>query len=61
MTTPSHLVCFMFSTPIYIIDVSLAAAKGQYIKQANLAGFAVYEEGGDYNNILLNAINGAMA
>lgn len=38
-----------------------AAAKGKFIKQAGLAGFALWEVGGDYNNILLNAINGAIS
>lgn len=36
-------------------------AKGNFIKQAGLAGFALWEMGGDYNNILLNAINGAIS
>jgi chitinase len=39
----------------------VAAAKGQYIKQAGLAGFAMYEAGGDYNGILVQAINQAIA
>ncbi|KAF9226360.1 glycoside hydrolase family 18 protein [Gyrodon lividus] len=36
-------------------------AKGQYIDQAGLLGFSMYEAGGDYNNILVNAINKAMS
>ncbi|KAG0707952.1 glycoside hydrolase family 18 protein [Suillus ampliporus] len=36
-------------------------AKGNFIKQAGLGGFALWEMGGDYNNILLNAINGAIS
>lgn len=36
-------------------------AKGQYISQAGLRGFAMYEVGGDYNGLLINAINGAMS
>jgi chitinase len=37
-----------------------AAAKGNFITQEGLAGFALWEMGGDYNNILLNAITGAI-
>ncbi|KAG2146300.1 glycoside hydrolase family 18 protein [Suillus clintonianus] len=36
-------------------------AKGNFIKQAGIAGFALWEMGGDYNNILLNAITSAIA
>jgi len=36
------------------------AAKGQYIKNEGLKGFAMWEAAGDYNDILLDAINGAM-
>lgn len=36
-------------------------AKGKFITQSGLAGFAMWEMGGDYNNILLNAINGAIS
>ncbi|OAX38595.1 glycoside hydrolase family 18 protein [Rhizopogon vinicolor AM-OR11-026] len=32
-------------------------AKGKYIKDTGLRGFAMWETGGDYNNILLNAIS----
>ncbi|KIK94729.1 glycoside hydrolase family 18 protein [Paxillus rubicundulus Ve08.2h10] len=42
-------------------DAQSFTAKGQYIDQAGLLGFAMYEAGGDYNNILVNAINKAMA
>ncbi|KIJ63207.1 glycoside hydrolase family 18 protein [Hydnomerulius pinastri MD-312] len=35
-------------------------AKGQYINQAGLLGFSMYEAGGDYNNILVSAINTGM-
>ncbi|KAH7882390.1 glycoside hydrolase family 18 protein [Phlebopus sp. FC_14] len=31
-------------------------AKGQYIAQSGLLGFAMYEAGGDYNNMLVDAI-----
>jgi len=37
-----------------------AAAKGNFITQAGLAGFAMWEMGGDYNNILFNAITSAI-
>jgi chitinase len=32
------------------------AAKGAFIKKTGLKGFAVWEAGGDSNNILINAI-----
>jgi chitinase len=35
-------------------------AKGQYIKETGLRGFAMWEAGGDYNDILLDAINKAV-
>ncbi|KAH0834836.1 glycoside hydrolase family 18 protein [Lanmaoa asiatica] len=42
-------------------DPQSFTAKGQYIKQANLGGFAMYEVGGDYNGMLVQAIAQAMA
>jgi len=36
------------------------AAKGQFIKGAGLAGFALWEAGGDANDILLDAIKSAV-
>ncbi|KAL4078101.1 glycoside hydrolase family 18 protein [Scleroderma yunnanense] len=42
-------------------DPQSFTAKGQYIAQAGLRGFAMYEVGGDYNGMLLNAINKAMS
>ncbi|KAH9943558.1 glycoside hydrolase superfamily [Amylocystis lapponica] len=36
------------------------AAKGQFINQAGLGGFAMWETGGDYDDILLDAIKGNM-
>jgi len=33
-----------------------SAAKGQYINSAGLAGFTMWTSGGDYNDILLDAI-----
>jgi GH18 family chitinase len=32
------------------------AAKGAFIKQKGLRGFATWEAGGDWNNMLLNSI-----
>ena len=32
------------------------AAKGEFIASESLHGFAIWEEGGDYNNILLDSI-----
>jgi chitinase len=42
-------------------DPQSFTAKGQYIKQAGLGGFAMYEAGGDYNGLLVNAITQAIA
>ncbi|KAG6334466.1 hypothetical protein ID866_4628 [Astraeus odoratus] len=36
-------------------------AKGQYITQAGLRGWAMYEVAGDYNNLLVSAINSAVS
>ncbi|KAF6798250.1 glycoside hydrolase family 18 protein [Colletotrichum sojae] len=35
-------------------------AKGKYLKSANLAGFAMWEAGGDYKNILIDSIRSAV-
>ncbi|KAF9261243.1 endochitinase [Marasmius fiardii PR-910] len=35
-------------------------AKGQYIKKADLAGFAIWHSAGDSNDILLNSVRGAL-
>lgn len=37
-----------------------AAAKGQFIVDQGLAGFAMWQAGGDYQDLLLDSINGAM-
>ncbi|KAG2039741.1 glycoside hydrolase family 18 protein [Suillus americanus] len=37
-------------------NVESYAAKGKYIKNAGLRGFAMWEAGGDYNNMLLDSI-----
>ncbi|KAK8132287.1 hypothetical protein PG999_000460 [Apiospora kogelbergensis] len=36
------------------------AVKGEYVKSSGLAGFATFEAGGDYKNILVDAIRGAV-
>jgi chitinase len=42
-------------------NVESYAAKGTYIKDAGLRGFAMWEAGGDYNNLLLDSIIQATA
>ncbi|KAG9311720.1 glycoside hydrolase family 18 protein [Chiua virens] len=42
-------------------DAQSFTAKGKFIKSAGLAGFAIYEQGGDSNGILKGAISQAMA
>ena len=39
---------------------SLAAVKGQYISQAGLRRFAMFEVGGDYNFLLVDALDEAV-
>ncbi|TFY66251.1 hypothetical protein EVG20_g4839 [Dentipellis fragilis] len=41
-------------------DATSFAAKGQFIGSAGLAGFAMWEAGGDHNDILLDAITGGL-
>jgi len=41
-------------------DDSRIAAKGKYIESTGLAGFSMWETGGDSHDILLDAINSAM-
>ncbi|KAI9507541.1 chitinase [Russula earlei] len=41
-------------------DATSFAAKGNYIKTAGLLGFAMWEAGGDSNDILLDAIRSAL-
>jgi chitinase len=36
------------------------AAKGAYIKNTGLLGFATWEAGGDYKDMLLDSIRGAL-
>ncbi|EXF85132.1 hypothetical protein COL5a_002425 [Colletotrichum fioriniae] len=41
-------------------NVQSLTAKGNYVTSNKLAGFAMWEAGGDYNNILINAIRSAV-
>ncbi|KAI0790447.1 glycoside hydrolase superfamily [Abortiporus biennis] len=41
-------------------DVQSFAAKGQFISEQNLLGFAMWEASGDYNDMLLDSISNAM-
>lgn len=41
-------------------NVESLTAKGEYILSENLAGFAMWEAGGDYNDTLLDAIRSAV-
>ncbi|KAK8061925.1 hypothetical protein PG994_008291 [Apiospora phragmitis] len=41
-------------------NVQSFTAKGQYVKSSGLAGFATFEAGGDYKNILVDAIRAAV-
>ncbi|KAK2012516.1 family 18 glycosyl hydrolase [Colletotrichum eremochloae] len=41
-------------------NVQSLTAKGQYITSNNLAGFAVFETGGDYMNMLVDAIRSSV-
>ena len=63
MTLYPLVSCFCTSTKDNrIIDVPFlcAAAKGQFIKDAGLAGFAMWQAGGDSDDILLDAITSAV-
>ncbi|KAN0105191.1 glycoside hydrolase family 18 protein [Russula decolorans] len=41
-------------------DVTSFAEKGKFIQELNLAGFAMWQTGGDYNNLLVNSIRSAL-
>jgi len=41
-------------------NAQLFAAKGTFIKNTGLLGYAMREAGGDYDDILINAINNAL-
>jgi chitinase len=36
------------------------AAKGAFIKHTGMRGFAIWEAGGDYDDMLLNSIRGSI-
>jgi chitinase len=55
-----HFVCPSFIAFELVNSQSKIAAKGELIKSNGLAGFAMWETGGDSDNILLNAINAAV-
>jgi chitinase len=60
MTTLLHSVC---ATDIALRLSNLRsqiAAKGKYIKSTGLAGFSMWQTGGDSHDILLDAINTAI-
>jgi chitinase len=40
-------------------DVQSFAAKGAYIKNTGLLGFAIWEAAGDYHDMLLDSIHNA--
>lgn len=40
-------------------DARSFTAKGKYIKKTGLRGFAMWEAGGDYDDILLDSIRSA--
>ena len=40
-------------------DAKSFSVKGNFIKENNLRGFAVWESGGDHNDILLDAVRTA--
>ena len=61
MMTQHHLVCILpDSQSVFTQEPFLTAAKGQFIADMGLAGFAMWEAGGDSGDILLDAISGAM-
>ena len=61
MMMPTHLVRrtqFLVGRPL--ICKNKTAAKGEFIHDFGLAGFAMFETGGDFNNTLVNSIRSAM-
>lgn len=48
------------SLELITFSYSIAAAKGQFIRAQELLGFAMWEAGGDYNDILLDSISKAL-
>ena len=60
MTTLLHSVC-PTDTALRLSDSHFRiAAKGKYIESTGLAGFSMWETGGDAQDILLDAINSAI-
>ena len=52
--------CTRRYTPRYLHRSSPLVAKGTFIAGSGLAGFAMWEAGGDYNDILLDSIRSAL-
>jgi hypothetical protein len=50
-----------YCPPFVELTFPQIVAKGKYIESAGLAGFAMWETGGDSQNILLDAINSAIS
>jgi chitinase len=50
------------TTEIYVSydDAQSFAVKGNYINVTGLAGFAMWEAGGDYKDVLLDSISGSL-
>jgi hypothetical protein len=59
-----HLVRHLCCSPVGRVTVKpllfWTAAKGQYIEETGLAGFILWQAGGDHNDILLDAIKSAV-
>ena len=61
MMMPPRLVCRTHSFPRAFTDGNYkTAAKGRFIHDMGLAGFVMWEAGGDYDSILLDAIRSGM-
>jgi chitinase len=60
MTTLVHSVCPTNIALRLSNSHSQIAAKGKFIESTGLAGFAMWEAGGDSQDILLDAINSAI-
>ena len=61
MMMPEHLVRRAHSFPWAFTNLRLQTGlKGQFIYDTDLAGFAMWEAGGDSNDILLDAIRSGM-
>jgi len=61
MMMPPLLVRYAHSSSsVPLICNYKTAEKGQFIRKSGLAGFSMWETGGDYNNILTKSIRSAM-